>query len=111
MSVLCNKLRSLCSNPRMSFKLLYLMPCSLRLFSNSTFNTEKVAKHSERVNKNLLGYNLKLATEAYMYGFPPDSIFLSILSQLKEISTSSSTLQKHLHSLGISLAMSRKIGE
>ena len=102
MSVLCNQLRSLCTNPRLSFKLLYLMPCSLLLFSNSTFNTEKVAEHSERLNKNLLGYNLKLATETY--GLPADSIFLSILSQLKEISTSSSTLQKHLCSLGISLA-------
>jgi len=28
MSVLYNQLRSLCTNPRFSFKLLYLMPCS-----------------------------------------------------------------------------------
>jgi len=104
MSVLCNQLRSLCTNPRLSSKLLYLMPCSLLLFSNSAFNTEKVAEHSERLNKNLLGYNLKLATVAYV--FSGDSIFLSILSQLKEISTSSSALQKHLCCLGISLAES-----
>ena len=68
------------------------------------FNTKKVAEHSERLNKNLLGYNLKLATMAY--GFPADSIFLSIVSQLKEVSTSSSTLQKHLCCLRISLAES-----
>ena len=37
MSVLYNQVRSLCTNPRLSSKLLYLMPCSLLLFSNSTF--------------------------------------------------------------------------
>ena len=35
MSVLYNQLRSLCTNPRLSSKLLYLMPCSLLLFSSS----------------------------------------------------------------------------
>lgn len=102
MSVLYNQLRSLCTNPRFSFKLLYLMPCSLLLFSNSTFNTEKVAEHFERLNKNLLGYNLKLATVDYE--FPADSIFLTVLGQLKEMLTSSLTLQKHIGRLGISLA-------
>ena len=65
MSVLYNQLCLLCTNPRLSSKLLHLMPCSLLLFSNSTFNTEKVAEHSERLNKNLLGYSLKLATVDY----------------------------------------------
>ena len=80
MSVLYNQLRSLCTNPRFSSKLLCLMPCSLLLFSNSIFNTEKVAEHFERLNKNLLGYNLKLATVDYE--FPADSIFLSVLGRL-----------------------------
>ena len=74
MSVLYNQLRSLCANPRLSSKLLNLMPCSLLLFSNSTFSTEKVAEHTERLDKNLLGYNLKLATVDYE--FPADSISL-----------------------------------
>ena len=91
----------------MSSKLLYLMPCCLLLFSNSTFNTEKVAEHSERLNKNLLGYNLKLATVDYEC--PADSIFLSVVSQLKEMLTSSPTLQKHLCCLGISLTDSSDI--
>ena len=107
MSVLYNQLCSLCTNPRLSSKLLHLMPCSLLLFSNSTFNTEKVAEHSERLNKNLLGYSLKLATVDY--DCPANSIFLSVLSQLKEILASSPTLQKHLVFLGISLADSGDI--
>ena len=107
MSVLYNQLQSLCTNPRLSSKLLYLMPCSLLLFSNSTFNTEKVDEHSQRLNNNLLGYNLKLATVDY--AVPEDSIFLSVLSQLKEMLTSSPTLQKHLGHLGISLADSSDI--
>ena len=107
MSVLYNQLRSLCKNPRLSSKLLYLMPCSILLFSNSTFNTEKIAEHSERLNKNLLGYNLKLATVEYTC--PADSIFLSVVSQLKEMLTSSPTLQKHLGCLGISLTDSSDI--
>ena len=107
MSVLYNQVRSLCTNPRLSSKLLYSMPCSLLLFSNSTFNTEKVAEHSERLNKNLLGYSLKLATVDY--DCPANSIFLSVLSQLKEILASSPTLQKHLVFLGISLADSGDI--
>ena len=107
MSVLYRQLRSLCTNPRLSFKLLYLMPCSLLLFSNSTFNTEKVAEHFERLKKNLLGYNLKLATVDY--DLPEDSIFLSVLSQLKEMLAYSPTLQKHLGCFGISLADSSDI--
>ena len=102
MLVLYNQLRSLCANPRLSSKLLYLIPCSLLLFSNSKFYTEKVAEHSERLNKNLLGYNLKLATVDYEY--PTDSIFLSVLSQLKEMLTSLPTLLKHIGHLGISSA-------
>lgn len=101
LSVLYNQLRSRCKNPRLSSKLLYLMPCSLLLFSNSTFNTEKVAEHSERLNKNLLGYSLQLATAEY--DCPADSIFLSVIRQLKEMSASSPSLQKHLVFLGISL--------
>lgn len=77
------------------------MPCSLLLFSNSTFNTEKVAEHSERLNKNLLAYSLQLATAEY--DCPADSIFLSVIRQLKEMSASSPSLQKHLVFLGISL--------
>lgn len=73
LSVLYNQLCSRCTNPMLSSKLLYLMPCSLLLFSNSTFNTEKVAEHSERLNKNLLGYSLQLATAEYHC--PADSIF------------------------------------
>ena len=57
-SVLYNQLHSLCTNSRLSPE-----PCSLLLFSNSTFNTEKVADHSKRPNKNLSGYSLKLATK------------------------------------------------
>ena len=83
------------------------MPCCLLLFSNSTFNTEKVAEHSERLNKNLLGYNLKLATVDYEC--PADSIFLSVVSQLKEMLTSSPTLQKHLGCLRISLTDSSDV--
>ena len=68
-SVLYNQLHSLCTNSRLSPE-----PCSLLLFSNSTFNTEKVADHSKRPNKNLSGYSLKLATEDY--DCPASSIFL-----------------------------------
>ena len=107
LSVLYNQLRSRCTNPRLSSKLLYLMPCSLLLFSNSTFNTEKVAEHSERLNKNLLGYSLQLATADY--NCPADSIFLSVLSQLKEMLVSPPTLQKHLVFFGISLTDSGDI--
>ena len=67
-SVLYNQLHSLCTNSRLSPE-----PCSLLLFSNSTFNTEKVADHSKRPNKNLSGYSLKLATEDY--DCPANSIF------------------------------------
>ena len=68
-SVLYNQLHSLCTKSRLSPE-----PCSLLLFSNSTFNTEKVADHSKRPNKNLSGYSLKLATEDY--DCPANSIFL-----------------------------------
>ena len=68
-SVLYNQLHSLCTNSRLSPE-----PCCLLLFSNSTFNTEKVADHSKRPNKNLSGYSLKLATEDY--DCPASSIFL-----------------------------------
>ena len=77
------------------------MPCSLLLFSNSTFSTPG------RLDKNLLGYNLKLATVDYE--FPADSIFLSVLRQLKEMLTSSPTLDKHIGHLVISLADSSDI--
>lgn len=107
MSVLYNQLPSLCTNPRLSSKLLYLMPWSLLLFSNSTYNTNKVDEHSKRLNKNLLGYRLKLATVGY--DFLADSIFHSVLSQLKQMLASSPTLQKHLGHLGISLADSSDI--
>jgi len=43
------------------------------------------------------------------YEFPADSIFLSVLGQLKEMLTSSLTLQKHIDRLGISLADSSDI--
>ena len=81
MYVLYNQLRSPFTNPRLSSKPLYLMPCTLLLYSNSTFNTEKVAEHSKRLSKSLLGYSLKLATVDY--DCPASSIFISVLSWKK----------------------------
>lgn len=83
MFVFYNQLCLLCINFRLSFKLFYLMFCSLFLFSNFIFNIEKVVEYLERLNKNLLGYSLKFVIVDY--DCLVNSIFFSVFSQLKEI--------------------------
>ena len=102
MSLIYSQLNALCNNPRFNATLIHLMPCSFLLFSNQIFNTDKVSEHSERLKTTLTGYRLKL--DDVHYDCSGDSIFLSIISQLKEMSRSSSMLQEHLCSVGVLLA-------
>ena len=102
MSLIYSQLNALCNNPRFNATLIHLMPCSFLLFSNQIFNTDKVSEHSERLKTTLMGYRLKL--DDVHYDCSGDSIFLGIISQLKEMSRSSSMLQEHLCSVGVLLA-------
>ena len=101
-SVVYSHLKSLCNSPKLNPRLIHLMPCSLMLFSNGTYATNKVAEHSERLDKNLMGYQLKVNEELH-FNCTADSMFLSVISQLKEMSPSSQMLQEHLSNLGLSL--------